>query len=86
MISKTHHSVVDGVSGIDIATALFDLDREPAARAPRRVAWVAQPEPSPAELAAVAVSGQRARGRDAARQGAARRSPTARACAASARR
>ena len=56
LISKTHHSVVDGVSGIDIATALFDLVPDPAPDpAPR--AWVAQPEPSAAELTAVAASG-----------------------------
>ena len=56
LISKTHHSVVDGVSGVDIATALFDLVPSPEPDpAPR--AWVAQPEPSAAELAAAAVSG-----------------------------
>ena len=56
IISKTHHSVVDGVSGIDIATALFDVSRERQPEpAPRP--WVARPEPSAAELAAVAVTG-----------------------------
>ena len=33
MISKTHHCLVDGVSGVDIATVLFDLEPEPAAPA-----------------------------------------------------
>ena len=27
--SKTHHSLVDGVAGVDLATVLFDLEREP---------------------------------------------------------
>ena len=30
LISKTHHSLVDGVSGVDLATVLFDLERNPA--------------------------------------------------------
>ena len=30
LISKTHHALVDGVSGVDIATVLFDLSPVPA--------------------------------------------------------
>ena len=30
LISKTHHALVDGVSGVDIATVLFDLQPVPA--------------------------------------------------------
>ena len=30
MITKTHHCLVDGVSGVDIATVLFDVEAEPA--------------------------------------------------------
>ena len=40
MISKTHHCLVDGVSGVDIATVLFDLapeSRRPAGAAARLV-------------------------------------------------
>jgi WS/DGAT/MGAT family acyltransferase len=29
LISKTHHSVVDGVSGVDLATVIFDLEPGP---------------------------------------------------------
>src|ERR1700742_4441796 len=29
LIFKTHHSLVDGVSGVDLATVLFDLSEEP---------------------------------------------------------
>ena len=45
LISKTHHALVDGVSGVDLATVLFDLQPVPAAgRASRRaVAARAQP-------------------------------------------
>ena len=31
LIAKTHHALVDGVSGVDITTVLFDTAREPAA-------------------------------------------------------
>src|SRR5690349_18383317 len=30
LISKTHHSLVDGVSGVDLATVLFDVEPTPA--------------------------------------------------------
>ena len=30
LISKTHHALVDGVSGVDISTVLFDLSPVPA--------------------------------------------------------
>ena len=40
LIFKTHHSLVDGVSGVDLATVLFDLEPDPAAAGdgPRAVA------------------------------------------------
>jgi WS/DGAT/MGAT family acyltransferase len=34
MISKTHHAAIDGVSGMDIVAALFDLEPEPEAEPP----------------------------------------------------
>ena len=44
LIFKTHHSLVDGVSGVDLATVLFDLEREPPAaeRRPGAVAAAAR--------------------------------------------
>jgi len=57
LISKTHHALVDGVSGVDIATVLFDLSPEPAEIAPERETWVPAPEPSDAELVAEGVRG-----------------------------
>ncbi len=56
LISKTHHAVVDGVSGVDIATVLFDVKpvAEPTV-ADRE--WTPQPEPSSTGLAARGVEG-----------------------------
>ena len=50
LISKTHHALVDGVAGVDIATVLFDLSPVPAEPPPEREGWVPAPEPSDAEL------------------------------------
>ena len=50
-VTKTHHSLVDGVSGVDIATVLFDVKPVPEpAEADHE--WVASPEPSGATLLA----------------------------------
>jgi diacylglycerol O-acyltransferase / wax synthase len=51
VVTKTHHALVDGVSGIDIATVLFDVKPVPDPIEPDRD-WVPQPPPSSAELAA----------------------------------
>jgi diacylglycerol O-acyltransferase / wax synthase len=53
IISKTHHALVDGVSGVDITSVLFDVTPEPAPVEQRP--WVPRPEPSEAELLAQAV-------------------------------
>lgn len=51
LISKTHHAMVDGVSGVDISTVLFDIQPipEPAADDDN---WIAQAKPSGAGLIA----------------------------------
>jgi diacylglycerol O-acyltransferase len=50
LIAKTHHALVDGISGVDITTVLFDIAPEPAA-APRPPApWTARPLPGSAKL------------------------------------
>jgi WS/DGAT/MGAT family acyltransferase len=54
LISKTHHALVDGVSGVDISTVLFDLEPEPPEPDPAP-AWYPRPEPSQADLLATAV-------------------------------
>jgi WS/DGAT/MGAT family acyltransferase len=51
LIFKTHHSLVDGISGVDLATVLLDTEREPQPPATTELEpWQPQPEPSPAEL------------------------------------
>ena len=56
LISKTHHAQVDGVSGVDIATVLFDVKPVPE---PTRAEheWIPNPEPSSASLAARGIEG-----------------------------
>ena len=54
LICKTHHCLVDGVSGVDIATVLFDLDADPPGRS-RREPWFPRPEPSRTALLADAL-------------------------------
>jgi WS/DGAT/MGAT family acyltransferase len=51
LVSKTHHALVDGVSGVDIATVLFDLSRDQPPRE-ELPPWVPEQEPSQAELVA----------------------------------
>jgi WS/DGAT/MGAT family acyltransferase len=57
LISKTHHALVDGVSGVDIATVLFDLMQEPAEGLVEIPAWMPASEPSEVELVAEGVKG-----------------------------
>ncbi len=53
LISKTHHALVDGVSGVDLATVIFDLAPEPGEAGDHPdAAWIPHPEPSALELAA----------------------------------
>src|SRR5215213_475489 len=49
LLTKTHHAVVDGVSGVDIATVLFDVNPVPE-RPELDDSWAPQPEPSSATL------------------------------------
>ncbi len=59
LIFKTHHSLVDGVSGVDLATVLFDLDPRAGAPPPTDLEpWQPQPEPSPGELVLAGVRGR----------------------------
>jgi WS/DGAT/MGAT family acyltransferase len=54
LVTKTHHCLVDGVSGVDITTVLFDTEAEPIA-VPGPEPWVPRPEPSGAEVLAEAL-------------------------------
>jgi diacylglycerol O-acyltransferase len=56
LISKTHHALVDGISGVDISTVLFDLSpTSPEAEAGDR--WTPMPEPSQLELVGEGIKG-----------------------------
>src|SRR6201994_2298834 len=51
VISKAHHALVDGIAGVDLASFLFEVEREP--RAPEGAElepWRPEPEPSPIDL------------------------------------
>jgi diacylglycerol O-acyltransferase / wax synthase len=49
-LSKTHHALVDGISGVDIVSVLFDSSPDPAPPPPATKRWLARPEPAPAQL------------------------------------
>jgi diacylglycerol O-acyltransferase / wax synthase len=53
LVAKTHHALVDGISGVDITTVLFDTAREPAPTAggwASGQSWSAKPLPGQAKL------------------------------------
>ena len=50
LLAKTHHALVDGVSGIDIVSVLFDTSPEPAAPPAAGERWLPRPLPSSAQL------------------------------------
>ncbi len=53
LISKTHHCMVDGVSGADMLAVVLDITPDAPTAPPRE--WVPQPQPSAFQLAADAV-------------------------------
>src|SRR5262245_39316231 len=53
-VGKSHHCLVDGVSGVDITTVLFDMDKEPEHQIEPEP-WVPEPIPSRAQLLADAL-------------------------------
>jgi diacylglycerol O-acyltransferase / wax synthase len=55
IVGKSHHALVDGVSGVDITTVLFDLEREPAAPPVRPPKWAPRPEPTDLQILADAL-------------------------------
>src|SRR4051812_41369461 len=63
LISKTHHALVDGVSGVDITSVLFDASPEPEFEppgtgdgTPAAPPWVPRPEPTSSQLLARALA------------------------------
>ncbi len=57
LITKTHHSLIDGIAGVDLATVLFDLSPEPPQIPHSGKAWQPHPEPGTAQLLAAGVTG-----------------------------
>ena len=51
ILQMTHHAMIDGASGIELTTMLYDFDAKGAnIEPPPKEPWVAQPLPSAAEL------------------------------------
>jgi diacylglycerol O-acyltransferase len=75
LLSKTHHALVDGISGVDIMTVLFDTSPDPLPVAPPEQEWMPAPPPTGAQLLADAlleratVPGEMVRGIRAALRG-----------------
>ncbi|HKN94320.1 MAG TPA: wax ester/triacylglycerol synthase family O-acyltransferase [Thermoleophilaceae bacterium] len=49
MLSKTHHALVDGISGVDIASVLFDVSPD-TPTLPDTGRWTPRPEPTSTQL------------------------------------
>lgn len=56
ILSKVHHAMIDGISGVDLVTVLFDFTVEPRPVEPEP--WHPQPEPAPRDLLIEAVREQ----------------------------
>jgi diacylglycerol O-acyltransferase len=55
MMAKTHHALVEGVSGVDITSVLFSTTPDPLPVAPPASAWIPRPEPTGTQLLAGAL-------------------------------
>lgn len=56
LVNKTHHSLVDGVSGADLTAVMFDWKREGAPVAPPEHDWLPVAEPGDVRVAAKGVA------------------------------
>ncbi len=63
LVWKIHHCMVDGVSGVEVATLLFDFDRDAPEQHPPKP-WVPQPHPKLGSLFSRALSEQAALSRE----------------------
>ncbi|MGO9488387.1 MAG: WS/DGAT/MGAT family O-acyltransferase [Solirubrobacteraceae bacterium] len=57
LITKTHHSLIDGIAGVDLATVLFDLSPNPPQIPSSGRPWQPHPEPGTAHLLASGLLG-----------------------------
>ncbi|MCK6549771.1 wax ester/triacylglycerol synthase family O-acyltransferase [Myxococcota bacterium] len=57
ILSKTHHCMIDGVSGVDLATVLLDFEPT-AGPPPTRAPWMPRPAPTKTELLRAAMIDQ----------------------------
>ncbi len=57
LISKSHHALIDGIAGIDLATVLFDLSPDPPPLRHSGRPWQPHSEPGVAELLAAGLLG-----------------------------
>jgi diacylglycerol O-acyltransferase len=57
LISKSHHALIDGIAGIDLATVLFDLSPTPPPLRNSGRAWQPHAEPGTAELVVAGLRG-----------------------------
>jgi len=55
VLSKTHHALVDGISGVDIISVLFDTSPQPAAPTAPAGRWLPRPLPTSTQLLAEAL-------------------------------
>jgi diacylglycerol O-acyltransferase / wax synthase len=57
LITKTHHSLIDGIAGVDLVTVLFDLSPDPPQIPYTGRPWQPHPEPGTAHLLAAGLLG-----------------------------
>jgi diacylglycerol O-acyltransferase / wax synthase len=57
LIAKTHHALIDGIAGVDLAQVLFDVTPVPQPVEVDGTEWQPRPEPSSAELVAAGLRG-----------------------------
>jgi len=50
VVGKSHHALVDGISGVDITTVLFDVEEVPDTPPARPPKWAPRPEPTNLDL------------------------------------
>jgi diacylglycerol O-acyltransferase / wax synthase len=57
LITKTHHSLIDGIAGVDLATVLFDISPNPPQLANSGRPWQPRSEPGTTHLLAAGMQG-----------------------------